>query len=278
MLGRSHVSLSIATVLPFIIPLMFLENKFLLTYSIAFVICILIGSLLPDSDCGGKPKLYYDFKPIYFMMLPISWIVVKLFKSTHLKHKLNLKYEVNNEHRGIMHSPIGVFISTIFLTLIILVFVLIIQSFNILFILAVFFGLLIGQLLHLLEDSCTVSGINWKFPFGTKNLNGTIMTFEGKEINKKDIRTMYYSYILYAISGLIFIGFAFQKINRNILVLYSIILILVFIAWIIILFLSRTDRNSWLREVEGIRKMKRVERRFTSGKVARDLSKTISGF
>ena len=63
-------------------------------------------------------KLYYDFKFVYDIMLPLQKSVVWIFDRLNLKHKLNLEYEVKHEHRGIMHAPIGILISSIVLTFI----------------------------------------------------------------------------------------------------------------------------------------------------------------
>lgn len=178
MLGKEHVSISVATIIPFIIPLIFSGNVEYPIYYITLLIAVTIGSLTPDADCGGKPKLYYDFKLIYDIMLPLQKAVIFAFRSLSLKYDLNLEHEVNNRHRGIMHAPIGIFLSSLILTLISALFgFFIFQGINLIMVLLIFIGLLFGQFLHLLEDSCTVTGINWKFPFGTKLLNGKIYTF-----------------------------------------------------------------------------------------------------
>lgn len=263
MLGRSHLSLSIATIFSFIVPLLFIASlNSYLSFAIAFLISIAIGSLLPDSDCGGKSKLYYDFKIIYYIMTPINWAVVNLFKLSRVKHRLNLQHEVEHEHRGIMHSPVGVFISSLLLTLVLIVFVLVLQSFNVLFIFLVFMGLVFGQFLHLLEDSCTISGINWKFPFGTKEIKGTVYTFEGREAEKRDSRVLYYSFFLFALPILIAVGYLFNKISFSLFILYPIILILEIIMWFIILYVSRMPRELWLVDAEQFKKMKSFEKNF----------------
>jgi membrane-bound metal-dependent hydrolase YbcI (DUF457 family) len=63
---------------------------------------------------------------------------------------------------------------------------------------------MLGQFLHLIEDTCTVSGINWKFPFGEKILRGNIYTFDKFE-NKKDIRPTLYEYMFIGFSFILFV-------------------------------------------------------------------------
>ncbi|MDO8517029.1 MAG: metal-dependent hydrolase [Nanoarchaeota archaeon] len=228
MLGRYHVGLSLGTILPFLIPLFFLSNSNAIQYGIVFLIAIIIGSLTPDADCGGKSKLYYDFEIVYILMQPIQKITELIFKSSHLKDKVNLEYEVKKEHRGIMHAPIGILISTILLLLILSTFLVIFKLFNPIFLLILFFGLLIGQFLHLLEDSCTISGINWKFPFGTKIMNGEIYTWD-----KKDLRCKNFQIILIITIILLILGYSFNKISTNFWVIYPLIFIIIVFLWFI---------------------------------------------
>ena len=245
MLGRDHLSISIATIIPFLIPLFFI-NFVDVSYVIPILISIIIGSLLPDSDCKGKATIAYKFPAIdTFMRNFVGKPLVYVLNYLIGEKKIKVEHEVKDEHRGIIHSPLGILISTTILTLLVLIFSLLFGVFNLYVILSIFFGLAIGQLLHILEDSCTITGINWFFPFSTKELNGKIYTFS-KDPEKKDIRPMLYSGILYAFSILLVIGFAFNKIQINIWLLYSLILLIVFLIWIFIRFLSKKEENGWL--------------------------------
>jgi len=258
MLGKQHVSISMASIFPFIIPIIFSDNGNYLVYFISLMTGVLIGSLTPDADCGGKSKLYYDFKLVYDIMIPLQKTVIWVFKRFNLKHKLNLEYEVKNEHRGIMHAPIGILISSLILTLIAVVFTLVfLREINIILVLFVFVGLLTGQFLHLLEDSCTVAGINWKFPFGTKELKGRIYTFSKIE-GKKDIRPTVYEYSLWAITFFLFIGYVFEAIDFGYLIVFPIILLTIILVWAFIIYTSRTDSNFWYQDIERIKKIKKA--------------------
>lgn len=193
-------------------------------------------------------------------MLPLQKLVVWIFERFNLKHKLDLEYEVKNEHRGIMHAPIGILISTSILTFIAFLITLIFFVESILIVsIIVFVGLLVGQFLHLMEDSCTVAGINWKFPFSTKELKGKIYTFNKFE-GKKDIRPIIYEYSLWSISIVLFFGYAFNKIILQILVVNSLILLGVILVWLFIIYTARTDYDFWYQDVERIKKIKKTTR------------------
>lgn len=168
MLGKDHIAISIAFVLTFIIPLFFLGNIDFI-FPIVLLISVLIGSLLPDVDCEGKPTLFYRFPEIHKTAHFIATkTIIPLFKHLISKKKIKTEYDVKDEHRGIIHSPIGVLLSSFIFALLILIFSLIFGMLNWIIILIIFVGLIIGQMLHLFQDSCTISGINWGFPFNTK--------------------------------------------------------------------------------------------------------------
>ena len=119
MLGRHHISLTFATVLPFIIPFFFITSETdFVTYGIVFLFAAIIGALVPDADCKGNSRLYYRFEPIDWLMKKIIirftiWILNK----SKVKSKIGSQYFVSEEHRGIMHAPLGVIMSSLLLTL-----------------------------------------------------------------------------------------------------------------------------------------------------------------
>lgn len=263
MLGKQHISITLATIFPFLIPMLFSDNSNYFLYFVAIAIASLVGSLTPDADCGGKSKLYYDFKFVYDIMQPLQKFVIFGFKKLNLKYKLNLEYEVNNEHRGIMHAPIGILISSLVLTFIAFLVTLVFAKESSLIVsVIVFIGLLIGQFLHLLEDSCTVAGINWKFPFGTKELKGNIFTFQKFE-GKKDIRPAVFEYSLWSITLVLFIGYAFELINFLLPIVYILISLTIISIWILIIYLSKTEKKYWYQDIEKIKKIKKAARNFS---------------
>lgn len=264
MLGKEHVSISLATIFPFIVPMIFLGIGDYPLYSFSLLFGVVIGSLTPDADCGGKPKLYYDFKLVYDIMIPLQKTVIFIFNNFNLKHKLDLEYEVKNEHRGIMHAPIGILISSLVLTLLAVIFAFVfLKGLNlIILLLFVFAGLLFGQFLHLLEDSCTIAGINWKFPFGTKEMKGKIYTFSKIE-GKKDIRPSVYQYSLWMVTIFLLIGSSFGFIDFSHWTIYPLIILLVAFVWVLIIITSKTDYGFWYQDIEKIKKIKKAARDFS---------------
>lgn len=254
MLGRHHLAISMGVVVPFLIPMLFKQNVNLIL-PLTFLLAVMIGSLTPDADCGGKSKLYYNFNIVdWIMKKTVTPTVLFIFKL--LSKKKVLEYEVKEEHRGIMHSPIGVLISSFLLTIILLIIVLVIGAFNFWILIIIFFGLLIGQFLHLMEDSFTISGINWKFPFGTKQVLGEIYTFPKIE-KKRDIRPEIFIYSLGFFSLIILLSFIFNAIKISLIIYYIIILIIVLlIIWINFL-LAKSKSQRWYQDAKKVRKVKR---------------------
>ena len=218
-----------------------------------------IGSLIPDADSDEKPKLHYDFKIIYDIMVPLHKLIVFSFTFFNLKEKMNLQYVVEKQHRGVMHSPIGVFISSFVLTLLItIVGYLIFHGINTTLIGFLFLGLTSGQLLHLLEDSCTISGIKWLFPFGTGELKGSIYT-SNKIEGKKDIRPFLYRVILLFFSAIMLILHSLGDIDVNDSDIYFLIFAVVALIWGLIFLTAKIDKdNLWVQDAKKVRKLERV--------------------
>jgi len=255
MLGKHHLAISVGIVLPFLIPLLLLNLDLILP--ITFLIAVVIGSLTPDADCGGKATLYYRFPIIDNIMkkfvIKVCYII---FNKQKIKEKMKITKEINYKHRGIMHSPIGIFISSFLLTVIFLIVVLFLESFNPLTAIVIFFGLLTGQFFHLMEDSFTVSGIDWKFPFGEKLIHGTIYTYHKVE-DKRDIRPGLFAYSLGLLSLIIFLYFIFSSNIISLWLLYPIIFACVLLIVGINFFLSKSKGN-FLVHANTIRSMKKI--------------------
>jgi membrane-bound metal-dependent hydrolase YbcI (DUF457 family) len=257
MLGKDHVSITLGTVFPFTIPLIFSENSHPV-YACCLLVAAAIGSLIPDADSDEKPKLHYDFKIIYDIMVLLHKLIIFSFTFFNLKEKMNLQYVVEKQHRGVMHSPIGIFISSFVLTLLItIVGYFIFRGINATFISLLFIGLICGQLLHLLEDSCTVSGINWLFPFGTCELKGSIYT--GNKIEgKTDIRPFLYRIFLLFFSAILLILHSLGTVDVNKPVVYLLIFVAVTLIWGLIVLTAKIDKdNLWIHDAKNVRKLER---------------------
>jgi membrane-bound metal-dependent hydrolase YbcI (DUF457 family) len=258
MLGKDHVSITFGTVLPFVIQMIYSDNS-QPTYAICILVAAVIGSLTPDADSDGKPKLHYDYKIIYDLMVPLHKLIVFSFRFFNLKEKMNLEYVVDKRHRGVMHSPIGVFISSVVIILLFtIVGYLIFQKINLTLIGFLFLGLISGQFLHLLEDSCTVSGINWLFPFGTGVLKGKINT--GNKIEgKMDVRPLLYMLFLLFCSIFLVVLHSMKVININGSAINFCIFVVVALIWVLIFITAKIDNeNLWIWDVKKVNEIMRI--------------------
>lgn len=262
MLGKDHINISIAFVIPFLLPLVFLNVGDMLVF-VTFLFAVFIGSLLPDTDCGGKATIYYRFPEIdNFMKKVVGKSIIWSFNHLISKEKIKTEHQVGDEHRGIMHSPAGVLFSSLILVIPVLIFALVFGFFNWMVMSALFFGLLIGQLLHLFEDSCTISGINWLFPFKTKEMKGKIYTFS-KDPARKDIRPMFYSWILYFLVLILIFGFSFGKFEGiNLWLIFGCIFFYEIVAFVIMALLSQSSSGMWMVRKETIKQINRYSRKF----------------
>tara|TARA_Y100000294_G_C8543433_1_gene332158 strand:+ start:503 stop:1300 length:798 start_codon:yes stop_codon:yes gene_type:complete len=261
MLGKDHINISIAFVLTFLIPLFFIGNIDT-TYIAILMISVLIGSLLPDTDCGGKATIYYRFSMIDGFMKSVGKFIVFIFKHLISKKKITAEYDVRDEHRGIMHSPVGVLFGSLILMIPIIIFAVVFDFFNLKIILIIFIGIVIGQFLHLFEDSCTRSGINWGFPFSTINWKGDLITF-----NKQDKRPKYFAGMFYFLILLIVLGYSFEILREiNVILVYLMILIYNVIALFLMRVFSKGTRTKKVREIKEVKKKRRERRKEKSNR------------
>lgn len=246
MLGKDHIGISIAFIIPFLIPLLFTDSEYVIFF-VTLMISVFVGSLIPDSDCGGKATIYYKFPIVdFFMKKVVGKLIVFMFSILVSKKKISVEYKVGDEHRGIIHSPIGVLITSILIIIPISLFSLFFDMFVFEIQLAIFLGLLIGQFLHLFQDSCTISGINWKFPFGTYRIRGNICTFQ-KNPKLKDIRPLFFASILHFLSLILILIFVFDFfVLLKFFWIYFIIVFYEIISIFIIIKISKSKEHFWL--------------------------------
>ena len=250
-----------AFILPFLIPLFFLGSVDALFLAV-LIISVLIGSLLPDTDCGGKATIYYRFPAIdQFMKKVVGKSIIFLFSHLISSKRIKTEHDVKDEHRGIMHSPIGVLFSSLMLVIPLIIFGIVFSLLNWSVLLIIFLGLIIGQLLHLFEDSCTISGINWLFPFKTKELRGKIYTFS-RDPERMDIRPMAYAGVLYLLSLLLVVGYGFNIISEiNIWLLLVGVLICEVLILVFIILSSQSNSSAWMVKKGTIKQVNKYSRR-----------------
>ncbi|WOF17248.1 metal-dependent hydrolase [Methanoplanus sp. FWC-SCC4] len=148
---------------------------------------IFIGSLAPDADAadsaimhglsGGRgagrmirrptvlflPLFGYTIRYlIYYPVSAVTWVLTL--------------GRVKPRHRGLLHSFFGVIITT----LLVISYLWALFSFGfgmnlINHILILAFGFFCGCVMHLVEDSCTHSGVFWLYPFSKRKVSGTVV-------------------------------------------------------------------------------------------------------
>jgi inner membrane protein len=178
--------LSVATGLLLIIPVAQLLDGFMAL----ILIGVAIGSLIPDVDASDAAVFHRNVKGLNGQMgrlvngfvgpiLPLFGYTTKymIYKpAVHLFNLLSRKHSFSEKHRSFSHSFLGVFTLTsvtgLYLTPV-LIYVPAVSMFHLLSFLS---GYSFGALLHMLQDSCTRTGIAWNAPFSSKRLKGSLRT------------------------------------------------------------------------------------------------------
>ena len=185
MLGRHHLFLSLFTATA--IMLFFLNSN---TQLIVFILIgVAIGSLMPDADSTDAAIFHSHVKisgglgnvinAIIGPILPAfgwvtRWMIYKpaLFVSDNTFLK---KYHIQEHHRGFLHSFLGIGLATFMIGIYLGIILLIMHSLTwyfLFFLLAYLFG----AFMHLVEDSCTVTGIQFNYPFSNQIVKGKLIT------------------------------------------------------------------------------------------------------
>ena len=212
--GQHHTQISVLTGLIITIPFLF-TNSLL---SIIFLFGLFMGSLLPDSDASDRKAKHGNL--ILFIFDTINEFLIYPF--------LRIIFHEHKKHRGILHTIVGVFVFSLIFSIVtgIILFLL-----NVQFYYAIFFGLglFIGGLLHLIEDCCTVSGLNPFYPkYKQTHFKGNISTS-----NKKDIRPGIFSGFLIILFVLLIFSEIYYKIDQLGMIFYALIAML--LSWIVFL-------------------------------------------
>lgn len=185
MKGEQHVFYTLLSAGILLSPVLSIYNFFWIA---AFLLGTFIGSLAPDADSadsaimhgipGGNgaariarrhtvlflPLFGYLIRYlVYFPLSAVLWIVTL--------------GKVKPKHRGLLHSLFGIFLMSVIVTLWLLL-ILYVLSAGAFHNYAIVFGagLLFGAFMHLVEDSCSKSGVFWLFPFSKKKASGTLLS------------------------------------------------------------------------------------------------------
>lgn len=227
MLGKHHLLITTLTVGAIVAPLVYIAP----TAVGIVIIAAMIGGLLPDADSSNAAIFHRDVsgfsKDTRSLLGMVSWTfpvfgyTTKYFihvPAVHLYDAL-LDADVTVKHRGLLHSIIGVVTTTALLGIYAAIgWYGLVSAMDvgralpyqtIVYILVFLSGLLLGQLLHLLEDSCTKSGVKWLYPFSTKKLWGSISTGRGSTFPQ----TALIGVLVFIVAGGVYAPVNFPGIN-----------------------------------------------------------------
>lgn len=183
MLGRQHLKLTVMTYTALIIP-------FIQEYSIQALIGLIgvsIGSLIPDIDSVDAAVFHSNvkglgspgiaFNDFIGPILPLFAYVSKYLIFKPVVHLLNFltPYKFNESHRSFTHSITGV--ATLTLMTGLLLYMPLNYAGLSTALLPVFLTAYCGgAFMHMLQDSCTKSGIAWNQPFNKFKIKGELIT------------------------------------------------------------------------------------------------------
>ncbi len=190
MRGRDHLGLSVIT--GFIIVTPWLVSDSLA--SIIFLMALSIGSILPDADSSER---YAKYKNSIVMVADL--LTERVFYPI-----IAYIFKTNKRHRGILHTIYAIIILSLFLTILTIIPYYLISRELSLNIVIIFLGFLIGGILHLAEDACTVTGVKPLYPYNQKRFFGTMNTFDVKnELPKTFIKLGSFVFVFLILGGII---------------------------------------------------------------------------
>lgn len=186
MLGRHHLLLSVGTVSIVLAPVF-------ATYPLLVMIAIsgtAIGSLIPDADSEDAAIFHTKVRGIggsRAQILQVLGIVYPVFgyATKYLIYKPSVifydrfvfeGYDIRERHRGYLHSFIGIGTTTVLTGLYMVPVLVFLELFSVIGLAVFLVGYVTGAGLHLVEDSCTRTGIQWNYPFHDWKLKGQITT------------------------------------------------------------------------------------------------------
>lgn len=187
MLGRHHLMLSIATGFTILAPFIDFRPDF-----VALVLAgIGIGSLMPDADARDAAIFHDKVKGLDTGMgrlvngtlaptFPIFGYTNKYLvyrPAVFFYNKVVFRsYRLECHHRGFLHTLLGLATSTALIGTYIAGGLVLLGVFNPVYLSFFLLGYLSGGLMHLLQDSCTKTGIKWNHPFSQRKLRGRLIT------------------------------------------------------------------------------------------------------
>ena len=193
MLGRQHLMLTLATTAVLLTPLLEEYPGFVAVMFFGAG----VGSLIPDVDAEDAAVFHSDIKGLNGELgkavnssigpfLPYFGYSTKylIFKPAVKVFDLVTpsRYRFQEKHRTFTHSIIGVLTMTALTGLYLSPVLIVLKIFNPFYLAAFLAAYMFGAFLHMVQDSCTKTGIKWNSPFSDWKLYGDLST--GKDIRK----------------------------------------------------------------------------------------------
>jgi membrane-bound metal-dependent hydrolase YbcI (DUF457 family) len=201
--------ISVATVSALILPFLQTAEGFVMVIFAGAA----IGSLIPDVDAQDAAVFHENIRGLngefgeivnkmIGPLLPIFGFTTKyaIYKPAVIAFDFFTEYEFQEKHRTFSHSFLGVFTMTLMTGLYMIPVLIIAELFAPVYLLAFLTAYMAGAFLHMLEDSCTKTGIEWNSPFSDTKLKGDIST--GKDVKKP----RYFLYYLGLVAFFSFMG------------------------------------------------------------------------
>ncbi len=203
MLGRHHLLLSLATVSCLLVPFLDEYPGFVL---LAFF-GTAVGSLIPDVDSHDAAIFHENVKGLngdvgifvnnfFAPVFPVFGYVTKylIYKPVvHLYDRVVFrKYSFKEKHRSFSHSILGVVTMTLLTGIYVTLALAAVNLFSPLALAVFLSSYASGAFLHMLEDSCTRTGIAWNSPFSSTKLRGELVTSAKPEHVKAPRRFTYF--------------------------------------------------------------------------------------
>lgn len=185
MRGDQHVLISLFSGGVLIAPwLMVLDPVTVLV----LLVSLFIGSLAPDADAPDAAIFHTRIPGLRGVtgwaantvarFLPFFGYMIRYLEYYPLSAALWVASlgRCQNEHRGLLHSLVGVLLITLLTAGYLEVFSWLVSWSHLDLLPVAAGGFLAGCLLHLIEDSCTPRGVAWFFPFCSFRVRGRITT------------------------------------------------------------------------------------------------------
>lgn len=180
MKGRDHSSITLMWAFLIMCPIMLTEPIIF----VSFLIGAVIGAIFPDIDGGVSP---YENKGEIMQFAGLIFKPAKLFTFWVFGLICPERKKELVQHRGIIHSIPGIVLCLGIVLVPLNLLILIIGYWNV-SVLIFSLGLLAGAFFHLLEDSCTCSGVRLFYPFTEYRLRGGVNTLSTKREDDRPSR------------------------------------------------------------------------------------------